>query len=408
VTTLTAAIALAIPLGAVGIATGVVTGGSGDSLKLTPAADYYFPGPLMTLSAGLSGGEVTLTDSALRQTFTGGQYCEIVAGPGSDSLLTLEGSIGTGAVGNAGFRDGAIGVYEGTNASQCFRVDANSFTDSETLILSLGTDVSAFRASSATFDLMKQSGELALTATAYDGESEVGSVDLSSPKREKVGTRKSLTVSFAGRFFDSVHLEATLGSFSLTGNSTIQLAQEPDEQLCSSPEEGETDELTKDNASVTYLGDAGGTDSCFGVQLAAGPQEVRFLKPPTSPGDAQFVFDITWTLPNAGGMPGVTIPDADIDFEIGDTNITDMPFCSDFLDVKDDTGTAILTRVGDDLSIVNYGAFLDSAAFTDFDPGSTTVKEFACIDTRTSQVTADEINVYDLIFVIGDLKMTIR
>ena len=129
-----------------------------------PSHGFAPPAGTLTLATTSEQGTVTWSESdEVTQAFTGGQFCAITDTPGSDELLRLSGTLGTGTTardGIAGFRGGEVGVFEFDNASQCFRVDAGSFTATETLVLALGGDLrdtfGQLLATSATFGLTKQ------------------------------------------------------------------------------------------------------------------------------------------------------------------------------------------------------------------------------------------------------------
>lgn len=422
ITAMTAAAALALGvIPAAFTASSILA--SGEDSTLTAATDY-FPGPTMTLSATGTQGVIAVDGTNLRQTFTGGQYCEIAYGSDSADLLRLEGDLGdptappTVADGKAGFRDGALGVYESgvTNASQCFRVDANSFTNAETLVVTLGQGLQGMKARSATFDLMKQSGDLTVIATAYNGSTPVATATpWNSPKREKVGTRKLMTLAApAGQYFDSVRISATLGSFSVVGTSTFQLV-EPAEypKFCpgeSQPEGGTT---------VTYVGEATGTDpnpedsvdtfggSCFGITLTDGATSVRFLKPLDVSPDAQLIFTKTWMKTGSFG-PEVTLDDVAIDFEFfANERFTNMPYCPPYL-YKDRVLTGFTPSNPSNTETL---ADLRSRDMVQDDPATTDKVEgegtqFACIaEPRDVETSATLVKITDKIYLIGDAKM---
>ncbi len=133
---------------------------------LTPAS--VSTGTQIQLTTTSAQGKVT--GNGKTQIFTGGQQCEITA-LDAVHLLDITGSVGvlpdgSTQTGTPGFRDGDIGVYESgasgsdpNNASQCFRVDSASFTETEALTVALGDDPSftdvggAILAEKATVDI---------------------------------------------------------------------------------------------------------------------------------------------------------------------------------------------------------------------------------------------------------------
>lgn len=413
-TAFTAAAALAIGVIPAAFTTSAILAGGEEPTTISPAGVEVGSVVLTTTSE-----KGTITWNGQTQEFTGGQQCE-VSSTGA-RLLQIRGSVGGDQRGVAGFRDGDIGVFEAdapssspNNASQCFRVDSGSFTETESLTFTLHPE-GPF--SDAPFGDRLLAGSAAVdarVANTRDGTITVSLLDATGEAvkqtdvqwaRQKSGSKitiPSTALTIEDGTFNAVRLTATSGSFSVRG-ATLNLVSQADDRFCLN------DTLTDSDgagASVTYVGPTTGT--CFGVTLSSTDTEVRFLKPSTVAPDAQFKFVITWTLPNSGGSPSVLIPDADIDFEVGALNVTELPFCSDYYGLVDADGKQILKRNdAGDLTIANYAAYASNTGFADYEP-ATPEKEFACIDTRTSSVTAEELQVFDTTFVIGDLKMTIR
>lgn len=379
------------------------------------------PAGTLTLATTSASGTVTWSGSPqTTQEFTGGQFCEI-NDTSSVSLLDITGDVGD-RDGVAGFRGGSIGVFEFDNASQCFRVDAGSFTTSETLRLKLGDDLEdrfgALLATSGSLKLLKQqSGTLKVTwqTLLADGETVVESGGFTSGKNVKSGTL--LTQSITSGPFAEVRLTAVTGSFSLVGPTSFTLTSSADATFCDpdydNPPEGSTSQLTDDNGTrVSYIGDASvEVGDCFSVSLDSTDREVTFLKPLDVSPDAQFIFDITWTLPRPE-TPGFDLPEATIDFEFPDDTReetpdnphptrSDMPFCPEFLY----SGTGA-DRELTGLSGPPTQALLDRDMVSEEDAPSAVGTQFACIDdSRRTELTSDGLTVIDKVYLIGDAKM---
>jgi hypothetical protein len=430
ITALTAAIALS--LGAVPVALtvpSILASGEGSTTSTAGATGAT---STLTLATTSSKGTVTWSGSdTLTQSFAEGSadFCGITDTPGSADLLELTGTIGDGIdkglTGVAGFRGGEIGVYELSNASQCFRVDAGSFTLKETLNLALGEDLAEtlgvntevpLLADSAGFSLTKQPGDLNVTWKALLDGKQQGTGMWSSPKRVKTTSVVPPLIApkdKAGKVlpFDEVQLTAEAGSFSLTGASFTLIADvdatfcDPDTVKGGSVD-GAVNTLTKENATVTYLGNVDGTSSCFGVRLNTDSDEVQFLKPLTVARDAEFIFDIAWELEGAGiedaeWVPDVTLPAVFIDFELrfdedGKPIIPavehELPFCPSLL--FDDSGN--LTGLPEGKTPADLPEDLE----TDAIPGAEGV-QYACIGSRNLDALVP-FTVVDQIYLIGD------
>jgi hypothetical protein len=386
------------------------------------------PGPTTLTPGAVSAGSVVLSTTSEKgtiswngqtQEITGGQQCEVTSS--GASLLKITGSVGEGQSGVAGFRDGDIGVFEASapasspnNAAQCFRVDSGSFTETESLTLALHPD-GAF--SDAPFADRLHAGSASIdarVANSRDGVIAVKLLDASGTvlkqtpatwTNAKSGSAISIpttALTIPGGTFDAVRLTATSGSFSVRG-ATLNLLSQAEQTFC--PNDTITDSDGA-GASVTYLGSSSG--ACYGVTLYSTDTQVRFLKPKDVAPDAYFKLSFTWTLLNPGGTPSVTLPETAIDFEVGTTNLTDLPFCEGYVGYTGPTGSPILVRnSAGDLTVADFEAFSNDARFADFEPDSPE-KEFACIDARTSEVTAEQFTVNDTSLVVGDLKVTPR
>jgi hypothetical protein len=354
-----------------------------------------------------------------QQRFSGGQQCSLVPTPGGSALLELRGYVGAEQEA-AGFRNGDIGVFEPqadgspANAAQCARVDAGSFTADETLGLRLGADVAdefgAIVATRATVDIVRnsQAGFIRVTLVAADG------TETSLPSISWRGGRSGSdipTPAFTG-VFTELRLTADEGSFSLRG-AELTLASAADATFCVDGAVGAT--YTNDTGvTVRHLGNADGSAcTAFGIRLTGtDTARVWFIKPLDVDREAQFIFEVPW---NTVGWPALTpgsdLPQAFIDFENTDppTEI-EMPYCPDYL--YDATGTL----VGLDGSNAADRAALAALDMVTDVPGDlrTEGTQFACIGDRDASVTKAageagfEVDVTDLIYLIGDAKMSLK
>jgi hypothetical protein len=373
----------------------------------------------------------TVSWAGQTQTFTGGQQCGIVPTPGSPNLLDLKGRTGTGD-GTAGFRDGNIGVYEfdmegdgPTNAAQCSKVDAGSFTEKETLELSLGLDAKdsfgAVFAKSATVSLVaqSQSGEIFATLLGADGTpNETRTISWGKP-RLKSGEAIKVGGAFTGTgAYTGIQLRADSGSFSLVGAS-FELVTNADAFFC---KEGSpnTFPTTGDDLSVTFIGNAdGSTCSGFGIQLGRDGEAVYFYKPLTVDNEAQFIFRVPWdTITVAALSPSeVKVPTALIDFEVPGADPTflghEMPFCPDYLFDADGQLVGLDGSSPDDRDAL---AELDMETDRPVDDPilETVGTQFACIGDRDVQVTKKAsgsgyaLDIIDLVYLIGDARMSLK
>lgn len=378
-----------------------------------------------TLDAGsASAGQVVLSTSADKgtitwkgqtQEITGGQQCE-VSSTGAN-ILQITGSVGftdTGEplTGEAGFRDGDIGVFEASapasspnNASQCFRVDSGSFTETESLTLALHPDGSF---SDAPFADRLKVGSATVDARVANTRNGVITVSLLGPVpatgeapvlkatdvpwfREKSGNpidvpAEALTYVDG---FDAVRLTATAGSFSIRGakfnldSAAEYLMNCTDRNLISETEGGAT-------TTILYTGNADGSPCTegFGVTLdSMGAKKFMFLKASGVDPTAEFVVTRSWTV---GLPPGdAKAPATLVDF--GNT-----------------------AAEGDDVSIGWCpGAEYDAAGkltgiattpTTDLYTATTTV-EYACVGKQSAKAVGSELQVDEQIYLYGDVIM---
>ena len=420
VTVLTAGIALALGAVPAMMVAGSSASGDGDTTTLAPAAA---PAPnTLRLTTTSESGVAAFSDKT--QEFTGGQFCELTSSPGTQArLVEISGVVGPeiDSTDLAGFRGGQIGVFEQSNASQCFRVDAGSFTETEVLGLKLGKDVKdnfgPMLAKAASLDLEMRTKTVEILATTYLGEdpNPTGTFFFKTPRSNKVGSH--LAFEFANpALFDRVELKAVSGSFSLEGGlhsgkpTSFDLVSLTDATFCDpgtvdkGTVPGAVNTLTEDNTTVTYIGNVTGSASCFGVRLTSGADDVQFLKPLDVARDAQFIFDIQWTLDVEGDWtPNVALPEAFIDFELrfdeeGEVidTLRKMQFCDSRLfdadgDLVGVAGESVPTWLRN-LDMEDEGIPGDEGT------------QYACIGSRNvSAVSAKTVT--DQIYLIGDARM---
>lgn len=432
-TALTAAIALAVPLGALGVvSTGMPGGQGGGGARLNPAA--VAAGQVVLTTTSTQGQVAGLGKS---QVFTGGQQC-LITPLDSVHLLEISGSIGGTQSGSAGFRDGDIGVFEPgaastdpNNASQCFRVDFGSFTDEESLTLELGDDpgltdsFGPLLAASATADIYAKTQTGTVEVSTLDSQGNV--ITTSSytwPKTTKVGNKISIPVITAGTAapaFDGIRLTAAAaGSFSLRG-ATFNLVSQADAVINCTDKNTYTDQSS--GVSVTYSGNADGSPcQGFGITLDTDASDVTtFHKPLAVDPDAQFVFVMPWDEKPA--ISANELPTAQIDFEIPGREQPvwhDVDFCPDYLYVGGTIKGLVPPKNADgtpNTSDPTYQAHYLDLKGRDMEepaPGAAEIPEnagiqFGCIGARTPTFTKAtsgfNVQVTDTLYVIGDVRM---
>jgi hypothetical protein len=413
----TAAAALAIGMIPAALTSSSILAAGEERTTVDPGAVQLEP---MVLTTDASQG--TVSWNGITETFTGGQQCEVQWPEGEPTLLELTGSITNGGPAVAGFRDGQIGIYEPsadgspTNASQCFRVDAESFELAEVLTVSLGdnpsltetfgSQTSPILAKSATITYAVQSQSGTFDVTAGDSPTAGSPVSWGEQgKRPKPGTEFSFTIARPdGELFSTFSLEPALGSFSLT-SVTLDLYSQADANLCTPGSPNGSNTISADNAEVVYLGNGDQSANCFSVLLDAEPTEVVFRYPlDQAPATAQFLYTIDWTT-TGSPTPSATLPAPWIDFEIGDPNETELPFCPDDLyEIVDGQRVS-----GPSVDEADFQAFnSDNQTFPDFDVNELDggIKQYACVDTRSAPaVSLDTTEITDTVFVIGDARM---
>lgn len=361
-----------------------------------------------------------------------------------ESLLAIDGFVGTGTTDKASFASNSIGVAEKTSGTSCYQVGAPN----ERLVLKLNganlkSDLGPTLASSAYLDV-ELKGDARLVAVAKrDGEA-VGTFELRSGR--SVGTTTPLPggvvpdevfncrkradsgpdsgdcdncswpismPSWLGaddnRYFDSLEISAVSGTFSLEGGSDGKLSPTPAPPLPQSasffelitladgtlPCVGQTETLTgsgtKPEVTVRRLGNADPAEECelIPYTLRNGDSSARFLKPLDRQTGAQFVFDMVWSVPAEGSSP---LPVTKVDFESGGTpDGVALQWCPD--------------PVYDGDTLVGIVDPLTNPAAPDLDP-VLDGKQFACLATQDAQVVdgeSDSVQVAEQVYVLGDV-----
>ncbi len=365
-------------------------------------------------------GQLVLTTGALDQVKYG-DAVQSLSKTGScaltssgANLLQFRGYVGK-APKSVGFLNDSIGVMESSLTALCYKVDTISFNGSETLEVKLGSDLKSFDntpllAKKATLDIEVRSllgSKAKVQATALRNGSAVGApFVLQQGSGGCTGTENGncTWVIAPGAPFDTLSLKPLKGSFSLEGGSdkgaspsTFDLVAAVDAVFNCEPGQ----EFTEGNTGVTYLGQAeGGTCVGFGISLTPGATEVAFLKPADLAPDAQFIFDIVWTVPNADASPPYEVP-----------ALTPVPFI-DFEAVAGEQAmgfcpAALYSAEGE---LVGVQEPADLASLTDFEPSAAVPGiQYGCVGSpRNIQVTPAQTVITDKIFVIGDVKLRAR
>ena len=377
-----------------------------------------------TLNLSTTSSAGTVSWNGQTQQFREASQCRIVQDAGAPELLTLRGFVGD-AAGTAGFRNGDIGVYEfdaegdgAANAAQCFRVDAGSFTGTETLGLKLGAaaaDVAGpLVATQATVNIFRSSQSGSISVQLLDAaENVVGTFPVSWQGGRPSSQIPTSAFGVPGRTFSEIRLTAQSGSFSLRA-AQFTLASSADAVFCPDGEAGDT--FTNDaGVKVTYLGDVGSAEcDPFSIRLTGDDDaKVWFIKPLDVNPNAQFIFEVPWdTVGWPALTPGSELPQAFIDFEESvPPNEIEMPYCPDFLF----DGTGALVGLGATPNPADVAALeaLDMIPDVEGDL-RTDGTQFACIGDRTGSVEksvgADgyDVGLTDLIYLIGDARMSLK
>ena len=145
---------------------------------------------------------------------------------------------------------------------------------------------------------------------------------------------------------------------------------------------------------MTYVGSAK-PEECvdFGATLNVGDGFVQFLKPLDVDTTAQFEVDVQWTT-ESKLTAAVTLPAVEIDYEVGTSNKTTLELCPSFVTQDPVTGYFGIAKT-------------DLSSLTDLDQEpELNGDQFACIATRSADVTREEVVTTDKIFLIGDARIS--
>lgn len=414
----------------------------------TPPAPQYIPTGVLSVTTGAVDRVALDTDldGTAEKTQALGEAANCLLKT-DESLLGIDGYVGTATTDVASFLANSIGVAEKKTGTSCYQAGAPA----ERLVLRLNPAnvrgaLGALLASSAYLDVeLKQGAEV--LATARRGDAVVGRFELrsgssiTSPVPLPGGVTADAVFncstsadsgpdsgvndncrwpvsspSWLGanddRYFDSLELRAVNGSFSLEGgadgavpgpspappagyptpSSFFELVTVSDGELgCQSATQTVSGSGAKPQVTVRRLDNANPAETCTLVPytLANLDASARFLKPLDSQVTAQFVMDMVWTAP----ITAMPLPVTRVDFESPDPR-TDIPlgWCPD--PVYQSGGT--LVGIADPLT---------NPAAVDMDdalPG----KQFACVGTQSAQVVAgdpDTVTVTEQVYVLGDV-----
>jgi hypothetical protein len=426
--------ALAAPT--TGIAAGIVPD-SGVQTVSVPAVDVALAelvpaGQLkLTTTNGTPGtGSVEFVDlnnkrvgDSQQLTESGSESCKTLGT--NPTLLAFDGVLTTTPGKPVGFSKGSIGVKETSSETFCNQIDTTSPTTwltgkfvPETLVLTLNSgltdpDFGTLKATSASLDVelvnkdssvlvtAKLDGATQATYTLKTGKWAVPGTDLAAATKGS-NVQWQVGAPDDGVIFDSLWIATDKGAVSLEGGAdlqtpptqptTITLGYVGDDVVegCDAlvPGGGNT-------ARVQYLGSVSADEPCdsFNVVLSATNDEVRLLKPrdPANP-DAQFIFDLTWTLP-VGTFSPAALPKALINFELADSIDNTLPFCPP------------TAYVGEDLK-----GFTSLAGIDDFEdrgvPGSEGT-QYGCVGGRLVTSDGTTLTIRDKVLTVGDLRMTL-
>lgn len=414
------------------------------------APSTYVPTGVLSLSTG-SVDRIALdtnVDGTPEKTQALTEAADCLLGT-DESLLAIDGFVGTSTTDLASFRYNSIGVAEKKTGTSCYQAAAPA----EKLILKLNPanvrgDLGPLLASSAFLDMELKGGAQVLATAKRDGQV-VGYYELRSGTSVKypvalpggvtaTAVHNCTTSSDSGPdsgdcdncrwpistptwlgaddaiYFDTLELQAVKGTFSLEGgsdygsrsklpvlpanypatNTIFELVTVADGVVAcdaSTPTLDGTE--TKPTVTVRRLDNADPAETCAGVPftLTNLDSAARFLKPSNTQGTAQFVFDLVWTVPLAA-MP---LPVTEVDFETADPR-TGIPlgWCPD--PVYETGGT-----------LVGISDPLNNAAAVDMDD-VLAGKQFACVGTQSAQVVAgdpDTVTVTEQVYVLGDVYL---
>jgi hypothetical protein len=358
-----------------------------------------------------------------------------------ESLLAIDGYVGTSSKDAASYDEGSLGVAEKKSGVSCREVDAGS---AERLVLALNpanvrTDLGPLLAASASLDVdLKQSARI--LATAYKDGGAVGWFELQSGAT--IGTSDPLpdgvpapdaihtctTDADSGPdagindncrwpisenddiVFDALELLALNGSFGLDGGSDgavpplppaalpagasfFELVQQVDGVLdCNETTIALQPDGDAPGVVVQRIDNADPSETCELVPytLSNGTNFIQFLKPLDEQISAQFIVTVTWPLSAADPLP---IPATTLDYEApGGSGPFPLAWCPDPL------------FSGNDLLGI---------AFPNLQPDQEPAlpgDQFACLGSQYAQVVntspnPDDVIVTEQVYVKGDLRM---
>jgi hypothetical protein len=409
------------------------------------AIDTASPAITLNDSTGTVGAPQTLAEDA---------KCGVDQGAPGSRYLTLEGSTRATA-GNpsystdlASFSGGSLGVKEKKSGTSCSMVDATAEGLRLTLGSGLATELGGTAvASSAYLDVeLKQDAQILATLTTPSGGTEYfelrsgSTVDTPAPTgvtvpdghvtvcnmpadsgpdsgvndhcRWPISAPSWETPSDDGIMFTSMTLRAANGSFSLDGGSDGSVLPEaplsPPTASIIELVDGTLDcrETTRTiladgdapEVFVSRLDNADGSDcSVVPYSLSTEPGLARFLKPLDTQTTAQFIWDITWALPerDASLQPTTALQDLKIDYETGEPYVT-LAWCP--------------VSGYEDGTFVGYTQAPNGswpAGITD--QSELDNMQFACVISRDAQPLSGsdplKIRSHDRAYVLGDAGM---
>jgi hypothetical protein len=406
------------------------------------AIDTRAPAITLNDSSGMVGPAQTLTEAA---------NCGVDQGVAGSRYLTFEGSTNAGANNPSystdltSFSGGSLGVKEKKSGTSCSMVDATA----EALRLTLGGGLGGTAvASSAYLDVeLKQDAQILATLTTPSGGIEYfelrsgSTVDTPEPTgvtvpgghvtvcnmpadsgpdsgvndhcRWPISAPSWDTPSDDGIMFTSMTLRAVNGSFSLDGGSdgsvlpeaplstpTASIIELVDGTLdCREATRTILADGDAPEVFVSRLDNADGSDcSVVPYSLSSEPGLARFLKPLDTQTTAQFIWDITWALPerDASLQPTTALQDLRIDYETGEPDVT-LAWCP-------------VSGYAADGTFVGYTQAPDGswpAGITD--QSALDNMQFACIISRDAQPLfgSDPLKIrsHDRAYVLGDARM---
>lgn len=458
ITALTAGIALSI--GAVPVML-TVPGllAAAETSTVTPAGGTapLLAGPRVVLATDSTSTAVVTQLSGVEgaapvktQTLTGTKKCGVTSS--GDALLSLEGYVGSTATATASLSTGSIGVPEKTSGTSCAMVDS---VGNEKLVITLADLTSPAKfpllASEANLDVdLKQGARIIATpklvrngtvvdtldpwelqsGSSVDGtanDTDIVACTLGADSGPDSGANDNCNWRITapeGKYFNTLELVATAGSFSLEGGgdygaaaaqnrTEFYLEEVTDGDLCLGSTATRAAAGTAPAVTVTRLNDAGSTGvaGCVPYYFTNGDSNARFIKDLSTNKKAQFVFDFTWTVnikdktpaPTLGATAATTalVPRTTVDYEVGTLPVS-IAWCPDLVNV---TVNGKPFQVVDDIDN-------NTDAKDQVDDTKLTGKQFACLISQESRAVndatsddKDTVIVKEQIYVYGDILM---